>query len=337
MKSAWIVSPTFDSVWFLGVPLLSVAIAILAPIAEPGVLVWLTFAAVVVVDIGHVYTTVYRTYLDPEERDRRRRLLWVLPASCFVLSFLLLQSGLGPFRHVLAYLAIIHFVRQQFGFLMLYRKASGDKGPLWLDKAAIYLATLYPLARLHARPYGYWFYAGDLLLRVPGWVATLVGIIAVCVLAAFFARELSALAARRPRWGKLVTTASTAAVWYIALDGERAAWYGLMLAHGIPYAALVWSHGERRWAKGRGLLALVHRVGFGPVVFVASIVAVGMLDYKLRSSFWLASPPNTWGLALMASTQVTHYLLDAFIWRLDGSNPVLEEMLGIVRKTRANQ
>jgi hypothetical protein len=49
---------------------------------------------------------------------------------------------------VLAMLAVFHFVRQQYGWVNLYRAKLKEKSNLtwWIDAAAIYLATVYPLA-----------------------------------------------------------------------------------------------------------------------------------------------------------------------------------------------
>ncbi len=75
---------------------------------------------VVGVDVAHVYGTLYRTYLDPAE-FRRRRSLYVLAPLLGWLAFAALYSlGAMVFWRALAYLAVFHFVRQQYGFMMLY-------------------------------------------------------------------------------------------------------------------------------------------------------------------------------------------------------------------------
>ena len=64
------------------------------------------------------------------------------------------------FWRCLAYLAAFHFVRQQYGFMMLYGRRERQRR--WIDQAAIYAATLYPLAWWHLHPRHFdWFIAGD--------------------------------------------------------------------------------------------------------------------------------------------------------------------------------
>ena len=54
---------------------------------------------------------------------------------------------LAVFWRALAYLAVFHFIRQQYGWVMLYRVRGGERGRAgrWLDGATVYAATLYPL------------------------------------------------------------------------------------------------------------------------------------------------------------------------------------------------
>ena len=87
--------------------------------------------------------------------------------SYFVLRILV-------FWRVLAYIAVFHFVRQQFGFVMLYRHRCGERSlaDRRLDKMAIYSTMLYPLAFWHAtsdRRFE-WFAEGD-FLSLPTWIS----------------------------------------------------------------------------------------------------------------------------------------------------------------------
>ena len=63
----------------------------------------------------------------------------------FSAGFGLYQAGEDVFWRVLAYLAVFHFVRQQWGWVAMYRGRLRERDPfgLWLDRLAIYLATIY--------------------------------------------------------------------------------------------------------------------------------------------------------------------------------------------------
>lgn len=349
-KSGWIVSPPFDSTWIIGPPALSaLAVLCLPPLRGPALAVWGWAACIVAVDVAHVWATLYRTYLDPGERRRRPGLLINVPLACYAAGLLLHRIGPGFFWRALAYLAVFHFLRQQFGFVMLYRRAAGERGGAALDKAAVYAAMLYPLAVWHASlPRAFeWFMPGD-FIAVPAWIAPLARLAYAAILAVWTARELwSWRSGYAPNIGKIGVVLGTAAAWYVGIvryDSDVAFTVTNVLAHGIPYFALVWAHGRVRWRGEAGhWLAKLHRPGLGIIGFLALLLAVAYLEEGLWDAviwhdhaaffggltlgFDLPAPLLTLIVPLLALPQATHYVLDAWIWRLDGSNPALEELI----------
>ena len=76
------------------------------------------------------------------------------------------------FWSALAYVAVFHFVRQQYGFVMIYSRHEKHlpKFCTRLDKAVIYAATIYPLIYWHThlpREFS-WFVEGDFLTLSAG-------------------------------------------------------------------------------------------------------------------------------------------------------------------------
>ena len=69
-----------------------------------------------------MWSTAYRVYLDPAEMRRRRGLYLAIPLLAYVAGVLAYSLGPALFWRVLAYVAVIHFVRQQYGWLALYRR-----------------------------------------------------------------------------------------------------------------------------------------------------------------------------------------------------------------------
>ena len=139
--SRWIHSPVFDGALILGPAVVSVLLVLFVPTLRAERLPpwgWLVF--VVGIDVAHVWSSLYRTYLDPDELRRRRTHYVATPLICFGAGVVLYSLGSLAFWRVLAYLAVLHFVRQQYGFVMLYRHRSGERGRLdaTIDKAAIY-------------------------------------------------------------------------------------------------------------------------------------------------------------------------------------------------------
>jgi hypothetical protein len=308
---------------------------------------WLLF--VVGIDVAHVWSSLYRTYLDPEEFARRRQRYLLTPLLCFGAGVVIYSLGSLVFWRALAYLAVLHFVRQQYGFVMVYRHHAGERGgaDAVLDKAAIYAAMLYPLAYWHATPgraYA-WFVAGD-FVTLPRWTAGLAGLLYGAVLLAFTARQAQrALRGESPSWGKLGIVTSTAATWYVgivAFNSDFAFTVTNVVAHGVPYMALVWLYGRRKWAAERSWRTAVHRPALaGAFVGLALLLAYleeGAWDavvWREHGMFFggvqLASAWPDVLLTLLVPAlilpQATHYVLDAWIWKFDGSNPGLREYL----------
>ena len=156
LSTPWIYSAKFDLLAIIGPPVAVTAIVLacgnkLATISETPV--WLWVLLVLGVDVAHVYSSLFRTYLDREEFQCRRTLYLTVPLLCWLVGIAIYALG-GPvvFWSGVAYFAIYHFVRQQYGFLMLYRRGEpvGDLS-YRIDQAAIYLATIYPLVYWHTR------------------------------------------------------------------------------------------------------------------------------------------------------------------------------------------
>ena len=116
-RGRWLVSARWDLAVFGGPALLAFALlawgrvtGILAGVTPP----WAWVATVLLVDVAHVWSTAYRVYLDPAERRRRPALYAGVPFTAYVAGVVLYTASAGLFWRVLAYLAVFHFVRQQY-------------------------------------------------------------------------------------------------------------------------------------------------------------------------------------------------------------------------------
>ncbi len=342
----WLHSAAFDLGWFCGPPLLAASAVLLLPAlraADTPTWGWLLF--VVFIDVGHVYASLYRTYLDPEEFARRRSLYVYLPLAAWVAGVALHRVSPLAFWRGFAYLAVFHFVRQQYGFLRAYARLEGPR-PAWearLDAAAIYATMLYPLVYWHADPARkfWWFVQGD-FVRLHAWAGGWAGAAYAAVLGAFVLRQLARVRAGLPvNPGKVGVVFSTAAAWYVgivATNSDFAFTATNVVAHGVPYLALVWLYGSRKWAGDGGWRGAIHRPAgaafFIGLLLVLAYVEEGAWDFLV----WKEHASVFFGLAtawepgpvllsllvpLLALPQAVHYLLDAWIWRFDGSNPDL--------------
>src|SRR6201999_3294108 len=129
---------------------------------------WAWLFLIVGVDVAHVYSTLYRTYLDKKMRSERRMLLWTTPLLAWGIGAMLYSLGAMVFWRGLAYLAVFHFVRQQYGFMRIYsRKQKQSRLFNSIDITAIYTATIYPLLYWHftgSHKNFNWFVNGDFVL-----------------------------------------------------------------------------------------------------------------------------------------------------------------------------
>jgi hypothetical protein len=241
----------------------------------------------------------------------------------------------------------VHFVRQQYGWMALYRRRLGPSTMFdrVLDDAAIYSATLYPLVYWHAHlPAEFaWFLEGDFLPGLPEGAAEALFPVHVAILAGYGARQLMLLAQGRPvSWGKNLILFTTWLAWYggiVVLGSVYAFSVTYVLVLGIPYLAVVWLYGRNRHAAHDTPLARVFRKGrfllfLAPLLLVAwsEEWAWDLLVWHDRAALFpgplLTPGPELLALLvpLLALPQATHYVLDAWIWRTRG-NPGLAEAL----------
>ena len=351
--SPWLVSRRWD-LWVFGGSALAAFLLLLAgrPLGtlDGPTPPWLFLMAVVGVDVAHVWSTAFRVYLDPVERARRAGLYIGIPVAAYVVGVLLHSTSPGLFWRVLAYLAVAHFVRQQYGWVALYRKKMGTASRLdrVLDDAAIYSATLYPLLYWHAHlPREFeWLIAGDFIPGLPAGAAAALFPVHVAVTVAYAARQILLVATRRPvSFGKNLIVVTTWLTWYVGivvLDSDYAFTVTNVLVHGIPYLAFVWVHGRARFADSPNGIGRVFQPRAWPL-YVAPLIAVAWSEEWLWDRLvWhdhatlfpgpeLGPGPAALALIvpLLALPQATHYLLDAWIWRVRPENPELGRHLGL--------
>ena len=152
-SSPWLFSPAIDLLAFGGsaaISMLLLGIGYASGLLEEETPDWTWITAVLLVDVAHVYATAFRVYFVPEELRRRPWLYLLTPLLGWLLGVAVYSESESLFWRLLAYLAVFHFVRQQYGWVALYRARAGEQDGKWLDAAAIYAATLWPqIGRAH--------------------------------------------------------------------------------------------------------------------------------------------------------------------------------------------
>jgi len=348
-RQPWIHSATADGLFILLPPLVATAVAAWVGARAPGteVPVWAWAVLIVGIDVAHVYGTLFRTYLDPDALRRRPMLYTLAPVLGWVAGVLLYSAGRMAFWRALAYLATFHFVRQQYGFMRIYARRDGvrPRAHRTLDAAAIYAATLYPLIYWHAHlPRRFqWFVVGD-FVALPAICAPIAGAGFLIILLAYTVTELRAVAAQRTiNLPKNLLLLGTLVSWYVGivvLNGDLTFTVTNVVSHGVPYLALIWifGHQEITRAPAAGAAQVRPRVCFtrlGIPLFCAFLIGLAYVEEGLWDGlvwrdhaalfplFQTCSRVSdratlTWLVPLLALPQITHYVLDGFIWRLHG-------------------
>lgn len=348
MKQPWIASSGIDLGFIVGPAFVVTAIVVLlkdkiALVGETPPWLWLLL--VVGVDVSHVYSTIFRTYLDKEELQKRQMLYALVPLGAWIVGVLLYSMDAIAFWRVLAYLAVFHFVRQQYGFMMIYARGERER-PKWtrfLDQAAIYLATLFPIAWWHCNKLTIqWFVEGDFIYIDKPALSVFAGVLFGLVMAAYLLKEIYyARKERRVNVPKTLLLLGTALSWSVGIvifNNDIAFTATNVIAHGIPYTALIWIYGRNQRDMRPRAAPYVSRVFnkfftakmipvYLGLLFALAFVEEGIWDLFVWREhgqiygFSQALPQvhsddiMVWLVPLLALPQAVHYVLDAFIWK----------------------
>ena len=337
-RQPWIASAGFDGAFILAPGFVVTLVVLSFPgfFTSHAVTPALWAVLVVGVDVAHVYSTLYRTYLDPAEFRQRRTLYVLAPVLGWAVFAGLYSLGAMVFWRVLAYLAVFHFIRQQYGFMMLYGR--GERRHRLIDQAAIYAATLYPLVWWHTHQRDFsWFVPGDFVAVPDGLVGDLALWVTLGIGVAYLAKEAVGWRGGAAfNWPRNLLLAGTAFSWWggiVALNSDLAFTAVNVLAHGVPYMALIWLFGRNRSELEPGVPGgRLFKLGFLPV-FVGLPILLAYVEEGLWDGLVWADHPGLFRLfhwaavvqdrdvlvllvPLLALPQITHYVLDAFIWRL---------------------
>ena len=353
-KQPWIQSATFDLLLIVGPSVFACLVVLFFNTQVEarhavGPLAWL--ALVVCLDVAHVYSSLFRTYFDSSMEGRS--LLWIIPLACWGLGAILYTMSPAIFWTCLAYVAVFHFIRQQYGFAMIYGRGERSFPDVFkqIDRMTIYSATLYPLVFWHTHmPRNFnWFIEGDfigiaspLLCVIAGWLYTL-------ILTAYISKEIwIGILYREFNIPRNLIVATTAISWYVGivwLNNDLAFTLTNVVSHGIPYVALIWLYGHKNNAsnKLRVLGQTLFSLRMVPV-YVGILIGLAYIEEGLWDGFvwrdhgrfftafsglpivqdrlWLAVL-----VPLLALPQSTHYIFDAFLWRVSGKDSRWRDVL----------
>ncbi len=327
-RGPFIVSRTYDWLFFLAPPMLALSLGILISdwsVAHETRWVGSESDSLVGFFIGtvihaHLVAVLFRSHGNPQIR---RRYPWRFFAVPIVLWIAIMAS---PWLAVLAtviatFWDVWHSGAQTFGFARIYERNGGTPPELgrrldfWLQQL-LYAGPILAGATLmdHVDSFSSFERVGDALMSsVPAHVHGAsrylaygvlgLGAIVIAIYVVVYIR-LARAGQWKPPWLKLWLVGSTGFVsiytWGFNSWGE--AFLIMNLFHGVQYLALVWAMEGQRIA---GLIRLPQRAALA--VYLASCAAYGFGVQALD-----ADVTALWAVTIVVS--LMHFWYDAFVW-----------------------
>ena len=328
-KAPWIVGPVYDWVWFLGAPMIALAIGIFVSdtwlvvdayelAGEHDTLSGFFIGAVI---HAHLVAVVFRSHGNASIRTLYPIRFFVVPVvlyAAIVASawFAVLASVVATFWDVW------HSGAQTFGFARIYERNHGTPPELgrrldfWLNQL-LYAGPILAGATLmaHVETFEDFEDVGDAFLSsVPAhvdgirghltWVVLALGAALFVAYAMVYWRH--AQRGYRPPWTKLWLLGSTGFVsvytWGFNTWGE--AFLIMNLFHAVQYLALVWAMERKRIAA---LFRMPQRPRLALALFLGSVGAYGLAVQATD-----AGMSALWAITIVCS--LMHFWYDAFVW-----------------------
>jgi hypothetical protein len=338
MTQPWIHKAKTDSLFILSPPFVILAIVFLCQpwlkALEQRYSFYTWLFLVVFIDVAHVYATLFKTYLVPAVFNEKKQLLIALPIICFFIGLALFLMGSKVFWVTLAYVAVFHFIRQQYGFMRLYaRFESKTKFNIITDNLAIYAATVYPMLYWFMSPPRQfsWFMPNEFFTYQNAPLLQALSYVYYLLLLVYVAKVAYGITKYRYfNIPKNAVVLGTAASWYFGIvyfNNDLIFTMLNIVSHGVPYMALVYLREikQSKTPATQGVLQYLN-THKGILIYVGILVALAFSEEYLweilvwNEQFSLGSITSfeAWQfllVPLLVVPQFTHYILDGFIWK----------------------
>lgn len=335
MKQPWIHNAKTDWWFILSPPFLVLLIIFLFQKQIQGLenhysfYTWLLL--IVFVDVAHVYSTLFKTYFVKAEVQSRKLLYFGVPVLSWCLGVALFQLGSLAFWSVLALIAVFHFIRQQYGFMRIYARFEPNNWSKKIDEVAVYAATVFPMLYWFQTPRAFtWFvdHEFDWLKNLPDYLPFITVIYFVILIIWIVKTILQAIKTKTVNIPKTALITGTYLSWYFGIvyfNNDLLFTFLNVVSHGIPYIALIYIREIKQKDQRQLNWMQVFKPFSGIFLFVGIILGLALLEEFLwETLIWnehfsldLAVSENLlqFLIPLLVVPQLTHYLLDGFIWR----------------------
>ena len=318
--NSFIVSWRWDLGFLILPGVVGTALGLVLPPGVSGGL-WGMLILVVLVDVGHTWASLYRTVFEPEQDPT---LLPMAAGIALVGSVGLWSLAPQWFWTGMMGMAVFHFIRQQAGIIALYQLRERQVGQVrgasvvfWerrVVEGICGVAMLWWWAH-PGRPFS-WFVEGEFFFVLPIWVLWLGGMVFAGMVGWYgWQRRGEGIS-----WGRDLYLLATLFCWWGGIglsEGDLAFTLSNVLIHGVGYMALVQRVASERERQEREkvpvflLFPLFLALPIG-LAFAEELLWEGLVWQEYLGLGW----PELVGVTpLLAVPQLTHYLLDGWIWK----------------------
>jgi hypothetical protein len=312
----WILGSFRTEVIFFYLPgLISVVVAILFPELGTTSLVY-GLLATALIDSGHVYTTVWRTWLYPDEFKSSNR-YWLFPIGIFLFFAFWYYFNLPALWSFVMYATLYHHIRQVYGFSKWYQAL--NKRTDKISDYLLYSLALFPVIVYHFRPGvpGSYYTDHDLFLFPNLFIQKILILIYSLIWSGWISYELRLWKSGKKEVNRILSIAIPSLIFaYCFMVGNTVTQvlFPLLFVHGIAYCGVMGQtlhRTQNRRFKSHGIALIV-------VLMTAVIFGLSESWYEenfVRIATDLPAYVTAGIVGLYLTPLFSHYLFDAFIWK----------------------
>lgn len=317
-----------------------------AEFSTPWIVLLFNFFIFSLIDIGHTYTTMLKTYFDKEERQYSR-MVWLTPV--IVVGMLIIWRYLFDFRWFwvfLAYYTLFHNQRQGFGVMKWYESLNQKVYPI--TKFWFYALTFLPFIIYHFRStislFGAYYPGKMNLIEVPinrihasflgqnlifnnQYHLYLMGLWFIIVNAWLLWELSNYLEIKKIEWNRILAMLYFSGIYaysFLVSDSYIETFTLLVASHGIPYMFMLNKRMVNlpqnqnkglKWIKALPLMIVGLAVLGGTFDVYNKLVLLNATGGDSAQIFLAPSPMQLILIILYVSPPICHYIWDSYLWK----------------------
>lgn len=325
--SRWIVSPTADSLIFIGAPL--VCIALFLPLRSFFSSREIAVFLLAFFTFGHHLPGFLRAYGDRELFNRFRLRFLLTPPVLFFAAIWFQGRNLHALLILVAAWDVWHVLMQHYGFMRIYDAKQGSRQPLTARLDWAVSLSWYVVLILFSPHYLHDLLRGAYQSGVPVIPADFISLFRTGVLVLCCGLSLFYLAYHLDLWRRglpvswrklvmLIIFLSATFYLYVFLNDFLVGYSVWSAFHCIQYYGIVWVYNRSRVDRKSPMTAAI-RFLFRPraallFLYLGLIAAYGSINYW--TGFVTSASLQNWLLAFVFTSNTLHYYYDGFIWKV---------------------